>query len=173
MRYVRKLSKKSNLFKIKTAAINTEIDADVLKQELATSGNTLSFWKCENNEDLKDAMKAILLSTTSIETSQFIIIDDSILERYGIETDDSEKGVTGYKGFEDWHVNFSKLNYGQIGRLLDLIKEIAVDEANTPELKREEVKRYIVEVRQAGLLNEDSLRPELKSAIERYCPVSA
>lgn len=66
MRYVRKLSKKSNLFKIKDTTSNNDIDADVLKQELSTSGNTLSFWKCENSEDLKDAMKAILLSTTGI-----------------------------------------------------------------------------------------------------------
>lgn len=173
MHYVRKLSKKSNLFKIKSAATNNDIDADVLKQELSTSGNTLSFWKCEKSENLKDAMKAILLSTTSIETSQFIIIEDSVLEKYGIETDDSEKGATGYKGFEDLHVNFCKLNYGQIGILLDVIKEIAVDETNTPELKREDVKNYIIEVREAGLLNEDGLKPELKSAIDRYCKASA
>lgn len=173
MRYIRKLSKKSNLFKIKDSTVNDDIDADVLRQELSTSGNKLSFWKCENSEDLKDAMKAILLSSTGIETSQFIIIEDLVLEKYGIEMDDSEKGATGYKGFEDWHVNFCKLNYGKLGVLLDIIKEIASDENNTPELKREEVKKYIIEVREAGLLNEERLKPELKSAIERYCPVSA
>ena len=171
MRYVRKLSKKSNLFKIRNETIDN-IDADVLKQELSTTGNMLSFWKCEKRENLKDVMKAILLSTTSIETTQFIIIDDSFIEKYGIERDDSEKGVTGYRGFEDLHVNFSKLNYGKIGVLLNIIKEIASDQANTPELKREDVKKYIIEVRNEGLLNEDALRDELKSAIEKYCTIS-
>ena len=168
MRYIRKLSKKSNLFKIKDEIVNN-IDADVLKQELSTSGNALSFWKSENSEDLKDAMKAILLSTTSIETSQFIIIEDSILDKYGIETDDSEKGATGYQGFEDLHVNFCNLNYGQIGILLNIMKEVAANKENTPQLKREDVKKYIIEVKDAGLLNEDGLRPELKSAIDKYC----
>lgn len=60
-----------------------------------------------------------------------------------------------------------------MGVLLDIIKEIAADKKNTPELKREEVKKYIIEVREAGLLNEEGLKPELKSAIERYCPISA
>ena len=60
MFYIRKLSKKSNLFKIRDAVTNSIIEADVLKQELGTTRNTLSFWKSEDITDLKNAMKAIL-----------------------------------------------------------------------------------------------------------------
>lgn len=173
MFYIRKLSKKSNLFKIRKASENKDVAADVLKQELATTGNTLSFWKSDDISSLKDAMKAILLSATSIETSQFIIFNDEILDRYGIKRDYNEKGVTGYKGFENLHVNLCDLNYGKIGAVLDMVKEISMDEAYVPELKREEVKKYILEVREDGLLDEDSIRPELMRAIEKYCPISA
>lgn len=169
MFYIRKLSKKSNLFKIKSSETSATIAADVLKQELGTSGNTLSFWKCDNLETTRDAIKAILLSTTSIETSQFIIVDDELLNKYQIEIDDTNEGITGYKGFENLHVDFCNLTYEKIGFILNMIKEIAEEEKRTPELKKDEVKRYIIEVKEAGLLNLDNLRPELRLAINKYC----
>ena len=161
MFYIRKLSKKSNLYKIKSSETPATIAADVLKQELGTSGNTLSFWKCDNLETTRDAIKAILLSTTSIETSQFIIVDDELLNKYQIEIDDTNEGITGYKGFENLHVDFCNLTYEKIGFILSMIKEIAEEEKRTPELKKDEVKRYIIEVKEAGLLNLENLRPEL------------
>lgn len=172
MYYIRKLSKKSNLFKIRTDELN-KVDADVLKQELATSGNTLSFWKCDDILETSDAMKAILLSTTSIGTSQFIILDDELLQKYGIDIDETQLGVTGYKGYENLHVNFCNLDYEKIGNILCMIREISEDELRTPELKKEQVKKYIIDVRQRGLLDEDAIKPELKDAINKYCPLTA
>lgn len=169
MFYIRKLSKKSNLYKIKSADTNATIVADVLKQELGTSGNTLSFWKCDSLDATKDAIKAILLSTSSIETSQFIIVDDELLNKYQIETDDTHEGITGYKGFENLHVDFCNLTYEKIGFILNMIKEIAEETNRIPELKKEDVKKYIVEVKEAGLLNQENMRPELLSAINKYC----
>lgn len=171
MFYVRKLSKKSNLFKIRDVSLN-KVEADVLKQELGTSRNTLSFWKCDDISDLSDTMKAIILSTTSIETSQFIIVDDELLNKYGIAIDDTELGATGYKGFEKLHVNFCNLDYEKIGKLLNMIREVSEDKARIPELKREQVKKYIIEAREMGLLDEEAIRPELRDAIDRYCPLS-
>lgn len=169
MFYIRKLSKKSNLFKIKSAESNVNVAADVLKQELGTNGNTLSFWRCDSLDTTKDAIKAILLSTTSIENSQFIILDDELLDKYKIETDDTCEGVTGYKGFEKLHVDFCNLTYEKIGFILNMIREVCEKADRTPELKKEEVKRYIIEVKEAGLLNQNSVRPELLSAINKYC----
>lgn len=173
MFYIRKLSKKSNLYKIKSAETSATIEADVLKPELGTSGNTLSFWKCDSLETIKDAIKAILLSTTSIETSQFIIVDDELLNKYQIEVDDTNEGITGYKGFESLHVDFCNLTYEKIGFILNMIKEVAEEEERTPELKKDDVKRYIVEVREAGLLDFENLRPELRLAIDKYCNSTA
>ncbi len=173
MFYIRKLSKKSNLFKIMDATSNSNIEADVLKQELGTTRNTLSFWKCDDITDLKNAMKAILLSTTSIETSQFIVISDEILDKYGIERNYDEKGITGYKGYENLHVNLCNLDYGKIGAILNIIKEISGNKDYIPELKRDDVKKYIMEVKRDGLLDENNIRPELKFAIEKYCSLTA
>ena len=173
MFYIRKLSKKSNLFRIRDAISNSNIEADVLKQELGTTRNTLSFWKCEDITDMKNVMKAILLSATSIETSQFIVINDEMLDKYGIERNYEDKGITGYKGYENLHVNLCNLDYEKIGAILNIIKEISKNKTYIPELKREDVKRYIIEVKRDGLLDEENIRPELKAAIDKYCPLTA
>lgn len=169
MFYVRKLSKKSNLFKIKSSTSINSLDADILKQELGTTRNTLSFWKSDDLLNLKNAMKAILLSTTSIETSQFIVINDKILDNYGIERDYTEKGITGYKGYENLHVNLCNLNYEKIGLILNIFKDISTNKQYTPELKKDDVKKYIIEVKKDGLLNEESINPSLKRDIDKYC----
>lgn len=169
MFYIRKLSKKSNLFRIRDAISNSNIEADVLKQELGTTRNTLSFWKCEDITDMKNVMKAILLSATSIETSQFIVINDEMLDKYGIERNYEEKGITGYKGYENLHVNLCNLNYEKIGLILNIFKDISTNKQYTPELKKDDVKKYIIEVKKDGLLNEESINPSLKRDIDKYC----
>ena len=67
--------------------------ADILKQELGTTSNSLSFWKCDSLETLKDTIKAILLSTTGIKTSQFFILSDDIIDKYGFKMDDTQPGI--------------------------------------------------------------------------------
>lgn len=170
MYYVRKI-KNSNLFKIKDCDSCDMIAADVLKQECSTTSNTLSFWKCAtlDLDDMKDTLKAILLSTTSIETTQFIIVDDEQLDKCQIETDDSELGKTGYSGFENLHVNLCNLTYGKIGALLSIYKESSTHSDFSPKLQKTDVKRYISEVKQEGLINEEMTNPDLLRDINKYC----
>ncbi len=168
MYYIRKLSKLSTLAKIKNIDDINDIPADLLKQELATTGNTLSFWKCDSLNDTTDAVKAILLSTTAIEKSQFIILDDEMLDEIGVRRDDSQKGKTGYLGFEDLHVNFCELTYGKIGQIIRLIKDVNKRTELTPVFGKDEVKAFIRDVCKAGLLNANQIDEHLMSDIEKY-----
>ncbi len=166
--YIRKLSKNSTIYKLQENEDVNNLDADILKQELATSGNTLSFWKCEDEANIDDAVKAILLSTTSIESSRFIILDDDLLEKYGIDTDDKALGKTGYKGFENLHIDFCNLTYEKIGKILAMMKEVVHDKKRIPQIKKEEVKKIIQDVIDAGLLNWNEITPQLKQSICKY-----
>lgn len=168
MYYVRKI-KNSNLYKIKDCDSCDLIAADVLKQECSTTSNTLSFWKCDTLDDMEDTIIAILLSTTSIETTQFIIINDEQLNKFQIDTDDSEPGKTGYSGFEHLHVNLCNLTYGKIGALLSIYKESSVRSELAPKLQKQDVKKYISEVKQKGLINEELTNPDLLKDINKYC----
>lgn len=171
MYYVRKLSSNSNLSKIKNALSIEELDADILKQELGTTGNTLSFWKCENLEELSDTFKAILLSTTAVKSSQFFLLSDDIVAKYGLEMDDSEKGSTGYSGYEYLHSNMIKLNYSKIGTILMMLHEAFQKTENTPKIDKNTAKEYIKEVFQAGLLNVENIQDSLKRDIVKFCEI--
>lgn len=169
MYYVRKLSKNINLYKIQRAQTHEMIESDILKQELSTKENTLSFWKCDSLNQVTDTIKAILLSTTAIETTQFIVIDDAQIKEYAIETDDTQPGKTGYAGFEHLHINFCNLTYQKIGQLLKMYKESVLKVGYTPKLQKADVKKYISEVKQAGLINEENTNPDLMKDILKYC----
>jgi hypothetical protein len=164
------LSSPANLYKLKTIDDVALIEADILKQELGTTQNTLSFWKCHSLDHIKNTMKAILLSTSAIKKAQFIVIEDSITKENGLTMDDSEKGKTGYKGYEDLHVNMVDLTYEKIGSVLAVLHEAVKNEEYTPKLNRDQVKEYIVEVKNAGLLDDTALNPDLKKDIEKYFP---
>ena len=169
MYYVRKLSNNPNLEKVKNAANIGDLEADILKQELGTKGNTLSFWKCDSLEDNQDTIKAILLSTTGIKVSQFFFLSEEVIDKYGFTMDDSESGVTGYKGFEQLHINMIELTYSRIGTLLQMLNEVFKDPQNTVKLDRATVKDYIMDVKQKGLINEEALQEQLRKDIEKYC----
>lgn len=168
MYYIRKLSKRSTISKIKNTTDVYEIGSDLLKQELPTTNNTLSFWKCSDLDNTKDTIKAILLSTTSIETSQFIIINDILLSNYEIDINDDELGDTGYKDHANLHVNFCSLTYKKIGSILKLFKEVSCDSSLTPILEKNEVKKYIKEVIDDNMLDKEKTRTELLKDIEKY-----
>lgn len=86
--------------------------------------------------------------------------------------DDTQPGVTGYKGFELLHINMTELTYSKTGTVLQMLNEVFKDPQNTPKLDRDKVIAYIMEAKQAGLLNEDALRDELRKDIDKYCKVS-
>ena len=169
MYYIRKLSNNSNLSKIKNTDNVASLDSDILKQELATTGNALSFWKCEDLENQKDTMIAILLSGSHIKVSQFFILDDDMISKYGLELDDSKPGKTGYKGFQNLHVDIKSLTYRKIGIVLEMMQEAFQNEELTPKLGRLEIKQYLKEVKEAGLLDETQLDDNMKKAIANYC----
>jgi hypothetical protein len=146
------------------------MDSDILRQEFGTENNSLSFWKCNDLSDITDAVKAILLSTSAIKVSQFVIIEQSVIERCGLTMDDSEAGVTGYMGFEDLHVNMTNLTCGKIGTVMDILHEITKDEMYTPKYEKDEVKAYIKEVIDEGRLNKQAINDFLLKDIIKFFP---
>lgn len=171
MYYIRKLSNNPNIYKLKNTKNIESIDADILRQEFGTSNNTLSFWQCDNYNcevEKKNAMKAILLSTSAIKTSQFIIIEDNIAKKYGLKTDDSEPGNTGYEGYEGLHINIVDLTYKKIGDVIEMLCEVVKNKDLTPKLEKEIVKCYIREVMEEDKLNESKIHKDLMKDINKY-----
>lgn len=167
--YIRKLSNLPNLQKIKCVDDIEELEADVIGQELRTSNNALSFWKCDCLLNTKEAQKAIILSSTAIKAMQFYILSDEIIKKYNLSMDDSEMGETGYIGCENLHSNMINLNYSKIGNILKMLKEVFQDPKLTPKLEKKEVKEYIIEIEKDERLDRKKTKEELIEAIDKYC----
>lgn len=165
MYYIRKLTKPFNFNKIKCIKSVDDIDSDIIKQELSTKQNTLSFWKCEKLEHIKETIKAIILSTSEISKSKFIMLDSNIIKEYELEVDESNKGKTGYKGYDDLHIDICNLTYKKLGTILNAYKKVFEDDQNTCEYQKDDIKELILEVIQQGLLDIDNLNESLKKDI--------
>ncbi len=168
MYYIRKLSNNPNLIKIKNSQNVNDLEADILRQEVGTTKNTLSFWKCDNLQNLQTTITAILLSTTAIKKYQFYIIDDKILDKYKLQMDDSELGQTAYLGYENLHSNMINLNYGKIGNVLWMLHEVFQNDNLIVQVNKQTAKQYIEEASNKGLLNKDNLDEHLKNDIDKY-----
>lgn len=167
MLYLRKLSNNPNYEKIKNADEIGDLAADILKQELATTNNCLSFWKCENIDDIDDTIKAILLSTTAIKCSRLFALSDEIINKYGFKMDDTEPGLTGYSGFENLHINMIELTYSKVGTVLNMLREAFQDPNSITKIDKAKVKIYIDEVIKSGRLNKEALNDDLLQDIEK------
>lgn len=156
MYYVRKMSKDKNYSRIKYTSNIDELGSDILKQEFSTQSNTLSFWKCENMENIETTIKAILLSSNKIEKCKMIIISSEIIEKYGLEVEENN-GHTGYIGRENLHIDIKNLTYKKIGDMLRIYKDISANDTYSKDYTKEDVKRLIKEVYYESKLNFDIL----------------
>ena len=173
MYYVRKFSKPTSVNKLRALSDVNDLESDFLSQELRTSGNTLSFWKCEGPEQLEDTVNTILLSTNKIETSQFIMIDESYLTESRIEIDHTKPGKTGYKNHADLHVDFCCLTYQKIGEIVGILKKVAASEDKMPKYERGKIKEILCRLHKDGLIDLDNTDEHLRSDIIKYSQQTA
>ena len=144
------------------------MDCDLIQKEFKTNENTLSFWLCDNFSNVNETIKAILLSTTSIKTSIFIVlkIEDITINQLSI---DSTIGKTGYKGLENTHYNIIQLNYAKLGTLLELFRISSKDDSGLFfKIEKSNVKALIKEVVDAGRLDTSKLDDHLIKDINKY-----
>lgn len=156
MFYVRKMGKDKNFSRIKYTSNIDDLGSDILKQEFSTRSNTLSFWKCENMENIETTIKAILLSSNKIEKCKMIFISSEIIESYGLDVEEN-KGKTGYKGFEQLHVDIKGLTYKKIGDMLKIYKDIFNMDEYAKDYTKDDVEYLIKEVYNEGKLDFDIL----------------
>ena len=168
MFYVRKLSKPPNLQKIQAASNPSDIPADFLGQEMRTSQNTLSVWRCESLDEagIHDAITAALFASSEIAATQFIILDSEMLEAAGIQTHDNA-GRTAYKGLNHLHTDLCELTYEKIGKLLALYHETSSLKDRIPKVEKKEFQQIALDAYKSDCLDEDAMNDHLQTAIKK------
>lgn len=139
MYYLRKLERPSSLGRIRLADNLQEVCSDVLHLEFRSKENSLSFWFASSKEEIKEVTLAIALSSSKIDHFRFVVFLDDLLDLSVIETTQTI-GKTGYRKFQNNHVDFKNLNYNKIGSLVNIyLKTVDTDATGEIELSKQEI----------------------------------
>ena len=160
------MSKPTSLYKIKDAKDIATVPADFLGQELRTSQNTLSVWRCENMDDIgyQNAIKAALFASSDIIATQFIVLDSEMLKAAGIKTQDVE-GKTSYAGLSELHTDLCELTYEKIGILLQIYQKASNLQGRIPKIEKKDFQDFVIEAHQNKLLDESGMDDKFRKAV--------
>lgn len=89
---VRKLIKRDRLSVLGDIQDINDVKADIPTTEFRTTDGKLSTWLINSLDDLKDAVLAIVVSSSEVTKMDFIVIDTSLLEKYSLEYEQTYAG---------------------------------------------------------------------------------
>ena len=110
------------------------LSSDAITSCLRTSSKTLSVWKISTEEDLNEAVLAIVSNFQKLEAIDVVILDGEYLIKATIEQEQTN-GITPVSDLVESHIDLKNLNYYKIG----LVSEHIVQR-----IKSNKVKRYTI-----------------------------
>ena len=90
---VRKLLKRENIDLIGKAERAEDMFADAATSEFRTKGGTLSMWKIDSVDTLDEAVLAIVVTLTKVESMDFIVINTDYLDEENLEYKQTYAGI--------------------------------------------------------------------------------
>lgn len=143
-----------------------EIPADAVTADLRTTGNTLSFWKCEPPPD--DGIRAVVLALATgadrIDRMDLVWVEDDAFRANGIALNPSE-GRTPVTSLHGQHVDLIRLDLGRLATVATLVAE-ALTRNQQRRFTRREVIEIVVEAIHHDLLSVSELDPRVREEIE-------
>ena len=113
-------------WKAKRELSEGEISADAITADLRTRENKLSFWRCDSETEVEDAVLAIAAAGERVDKFYIVWIDEDELKTDGQTLEDTP-GRTHVTELIERHVDVCRLDYVRLGkvahRVLTAIKE--------------------------------------------------
>ena len=143
-----------------------EIPADAVTADLRTTGNTLSFWKCELPPD--DGSRAVVLALATgadrIDRMDLVWVAEDALLAQGIALHPSE-GRTPVASLRGQHVDLIQLDLGRLAKVATLLAQ-ALARHQQRRFTRKEVIQIVVDAIHHDLLSASELDPGVREEIE-------
>jgi hypothetical protein len=162
--FVRKINKRRYIDIIKKYDDVGETDADFVTSELRTRDNTLSIWAIESREDMGPAILAIALSSSRIETMDFIAFGPERLEALGLDIRKSEPGVNPYTKAMDMHYDIYNLRLHSLAKLTELYKR--TENRDFIRINKKDIDELVKKAKTCGYINMDNVSPEMRRYLD-------
>lgn len=143
-----------------------EIPADAVTADLRTSGNTLSFWKCElpPNDGIRAVVLALATGADRIDRMDLVWVEEDTFRANGIALNPSE-GRTPVASLRDQHVDLIRLDLGRLTKVATLLAQ-ALAQNQQRRFTRKEVIEIVVEAIRHDLLSASELDAKVREEIE-------
>lgn len=142
---------------------DSDVSADAITNCLKTTKNTLSVWYISSEEDLNNAVLALVSNLDHLETIDIVILEESLLENYNIRIV-ATPGETSIEELAKTHRDLAELTFSKIGTIKDHI----VERIRTEHLKRYtkgSLKKLIQVAIKEGKLKLDDLKESVRENI--------
>ena len=165
--FIRKLNKRSNIDAIVSNEDVEDLEADVVTSEFRTQGNTLSVWEVNNKDNIVSGVLAIVLSSSRIETMDFILLESDQLESHGLKIASSTPGKNPFIYAKDMHYDISELCLRSLSFLSRLYKDVCKDIDCVIRLSKFELKEMIKNANKDGLIDASFINDTLRKDWEQ------
>lgn len=139
------------------------ISADAITGCLRTTGNTLSVWKNESEEEYAQSVLALLASLTSMDTIDIVRLGvDELLSRDLVLAETA--GDTRAKGLESLHRDIINLDHGSLKIVAEMVKS-KVAENKSIRLRKQEIKAILKQAVDEGIVDIDTLPDKIRAEL--------
>jgi hypothetical protein len=142
---------------------DNDVCADAITNCLRTTSNKLSVWEIDSDEDLDQAVLALVANQEHLDKIDVVIMEECTLEKLNIKIIASP-GTTPVESLINKHKDITELSYNALGILKDhIIKQI-----KNKRLKRYTfltLKKMLQNAIDEGLLDKNDLKDSVRSKI--------
>lgn len=138
-----------------------DVSADAITSCLKTYQNDLSVWRISSEEDLNNAILALITGSkqTKLSTLHYVVIDENLAIERGLSLKETP-GDTVALDLVDSHRDIEELTYVKLGVVKDLILE-CIDNEKTSFITKKSLKELLKDAIKNGKIQKDTLNPEL------------
>lgn len=140
-----------------------DVSADAITNCLKTTKNTLSVWKNDTEEDLEQAVLALVANQDHLDTIDVVILQEDSLNEYNLNIVASP-GDTPVESLVESHRDIADLTFSRLGSIKDHI----VERIRNNHIKRFTVgtlKKLIKKSIEDGLLKKEDLKESIQRKI--------
>jgi hypothetical protein len=140
---------------------DNDVCADAITNCLKTFNNDLSVWRITTEDDLNEAILALITGSrqTQLSTLHYVLIEENLVINTGLSLRESN-GDTVVSELINKHRDIENLTYIKLGKVKDLIIN-AINTNSTNFITKRQLKEVLVNAINEGKLVKDRLNPEL------------
>lgn len=140
-----------------------DVMADAITHCLKTTKNTLSVWEIQSEEELNNAVLALVSNADHPDTIDIVLLDEAYLinEKLKIE---KTPGITKVESLKDTHKDIIELTYSKLGIVKNIISEKVDNNSDIRFTKRQLIK-ILKDAIKDGIIKKEDLKEGMQKKV--------